>query len=69
MNIRDPQVSPGGDITIHGRPNGREAIGADHANWGWTEGCIAVTNAEMDEIWRTVADGTSTEIWPAEPPR
>jgi len=30
----------------------------------WTEGCIAVTNAEIDEIWRVVADGTPIEIRP-----
>jgi L,D-peptidoglycan transpeptidase YkuD (ErfK/YbiS/YcfS/YnhG family) len=29
-----------------------------------TDGCIAVTNEEMDEIWRTVADGTPIEIRP-----
>ena len=30
----------------------------------WTEGCIAVTNGEIDEIWRAVADGTPIEIRP-----
>ncbi len=57
-------VAPGTDIMIHGLPNGREAVGADHAKWDWTEGCIAVTNAQMDEIWHAVADGTVIEIRP-----
>jgi len=57
-------VDPGGDIMIHGLPNGREWIGSDHARFDWTEGCIAVTNAEMDEIWAMVQDGTPIEIRP-----
>lgn len=56
--------APGGDIMIHGLPNGLEAIGSAHANRDWTEGCIAVTNAEMDEIWAAVDDGTAIEIRP-----
>ncbi|MDH5750668.1 MAG: L,D-transpeptidase family protein [Rhodospirillales bacterium] len=55
-------VSPGGDIMIHGLPNGRGAIGPDHTRWDWTDGCIAVTNAEIDEIWSLVDDGTPIEI-------
>ena len=57
-------VPPGGDIMIHGLPKGAEAVGADHAKWDWTEGCIAVSNAEMNEIWNSVADGTPIEIRP-----
>ncbi|MBK0400307.1 L,D-transpeptidase family protein [Limibaculum sp. M0105] len=57
-------VDPGGDIMIHGLPNGRGWIGADHARFDWTEGCIAVTNTEMDEIWAMVDDGTPIEIRP-----
>ena len=56
--------SPGGDIMIHGLPNGKGWIGKDHAKYDWTEGCIAVTNEEMDEIWAMVADGTKIEIRP-----
>jgi murein L,D-transpeptidase YafK len=57
-------VVPGGDIMIHGLPNGLGEIGAAHLNWDWTEGCIAVTNAEMDEIWAAIDDGTPIEIRP-----
>ncbi len=55
-------VSPGGELFIHGLPN--EFHGHSEALGDWTEGCIAVTNAEMDEIWRAVADGTPIEIKP-----
>jgi murein L,D-transpeptidase YafK len=57
-------VSPGGDIMIHGLPNGFGWLGATHRAQDWTDGCIAVTNAEMDEIWQFVPDGTPIEIRP-----
>lgn len=57
-------VSPGGDVMLHGLPNGYGWIGAAHRSRDWTDGCIAVTNDEMDEIWRTVPDGTPIEIRP-----
>ena len=57
-------VSPGGDIYVHGLPNGYDWLGSSHRLKDWTDGCIAVTNQEMDEIWRTVADGTVIEIKP-----
>jgi murein L,D-transpeptidase YafK len=57
-------VSAGGDIVIHGLPNGFGWLGATHRVRDWTDGCIAVTNQEMDEIWELVPDGTSIEIRP-----
>ncbi len=57
-------VDPGGAIMIHGLPNGKGWIGPEHTRFDWTDGCIAVTNAEMDEIWAMVADGTPIEILP-----
>jgi murein L,D-transpeptidase YafK len=57
-------VSPGGDIMIHGLPNGMGVIGKLHRRRDWTEGCIAVTNNEIEEIWRAVPDGTPVEITP-----
>lgn len=61
---RRERVAPGGDIMIHGLPNGRGNLGALHTKWDWTEGCIAVTNEEIEEIWRMVADGTPLRIEP-----
>lgn len=55
-------VSPGGDIMIHGLPNGLGAIGAAHRLSDWTDGCIAVTNAEIEEIWTLTPLGTPIEI-------
>ncbi len=57
-------VDPGGDIMIHGLPNGLGWIGRTHRLRDWTDGCIAVTDHEMDEIWRAVPDGTVIEINP-----
>jgi murein L,D-transpeptidase YafK len=57
-------VSPGGDIFLHGLPNGYGWIGKAHRAKDWTDGCIAVTNQEMDEIWRAVPNETPIEIRP-----
>lgn len=53
---------PGGNIMIHGLPNGWGALGALHLMRDWTDGCIAVTNAEMREIWSLVPNGTPITI-------
>jgi len=57
-------ISPGSDIMIHGMRNGLGWIGSLHRYCDWTQGCIAVTNAEIEEIWRAVPDGTPIEIKP-----
>lgn len=57
-------VSPGGDIMIHGLPNGLGDVGAAHREFDWTNGCIAVTNDEIEQIWRAVPDGTPVQIKP-----
>jgi murein L,D-transpeptidase YafK len=56
--------NPGGDIFIHGLPNGQGWIGKAHVVTDWTLGCIAVTNAEIEEIWQMVPNGTPIEIRP-----
>jgi murein L,D-transpeptidase YafK len=57
-------VSPGGDIFIHGLPNGYGFVGAAHRARDWTDGCIAVTDQEIEEIWRAVDNSTPVEILP-----
>jgi murein L,D-transpeptidase YafK len=58
-------IDPGGSIMIHGLPNGLgRKIGKLHRLSDWTDGCIAVTNSEMDEIWELVPDGITIEIKP-----
>jgi murein L,D-transpeptidase YafK len=61
---RQKGVSPGGDVFVHGLPNGYGAIGAAHRLKDWTDGCIAVTDEEIDEIWKAVPDGAQIEIKP-----
>jgi murein L,D-transpeptidase YafK len=61
---RKKGVSPGGDVYVHGLPNGYGWVGASHRLKDWTDGCIAVTNIEIDEIWLAVPNGTPIEIRP-----
>lgn len=58
------EVSPGGSIAIHGLPKGLASLNKLHRKMDWTSGCIAVTNDEIEEIWRLVEDGTLIEIKP-----
>ena len=57
-------VSPGGAIMIHGSPNGLGLFSWALAPFDWTDGCIAVSNHEMAEIWAAVPDGTPIRIKP-----
>jgi murein L,D-transpeptidase YafK len=57
-------VDPGGKIMIHGLPNKLGASRVGHPMIDWTQGCIAVTNGEMDEIWAMIDPGTPIEIHP-----
>ncbi len=61
---RKLKVSPGGDVFVHGLPNGYGFVGASHRLKDWTDGCVAVTDEEIEEIWRAVPDGTPIEIRP-----
>jgi L,D-peptidoglycan transpeptidase YkuD (ErfK/YbiS/YcfS/YnhG family) len=64
MRAKELGVSPGGDIMIHGIKNGLAWVGASHAKFDWTKGCIAVTDEEMQQIYRLVPNGTIVEIRP-----
>lgn len=55
-------VEPGGNIMIHGLPNGWGFVGQMHVLWDWTNGCVAVTNEQMREIWALVPNGTPITI-------
>jgi murein L,D-transpeptidase YafK len=57
-------MSAGSDIMIHGIRNGRGWIGAFHRWKDWTAGCIALTDEEIEELWRVTPDGTTIEIRP-----
>jgi murein L,D-transpeptidase YafK len=57
-------VLAGSDVMIHGIQNGRGWIGAFHRWNDWTAGCIAVTDEQIEELWRVTPDGTTIEIRP-----
>lgn len=61
---RQMGYSPGGSIMLHGLKNDDKDIAYYHGYFDWTKGCIAVTNAEIEEIWQLVPNGTSIEIRP-----
>ena len=54
----------GGLVMIHGQPSNRDVGYYNSRGWDWTEGCIAVSNADMDEIWTMTGEGTPIEIMP-----
>jgi len=57
-------VPLGGDIMIHGLKNGFSWVDESHADIDWTQGCIAVTNGEIEELFKLVPLGTPIEIRP-----
>jgi murein L,D-transpeptidase YafK len=57
-------AAPGGDVMIHGLRNGLGWLGKLHRFADWTLGCVAVTDEEMEELWRAVPDGTPVELRP-----
>lgn len=57
-------VSPGGQIMLHGLPNDVRPERIGNPRRDWTDGCIALTNEEIDEIWTWVEDGTTIIIYP-----
>jgi murein L,D-transpeptidase YafK len=64
IQARQRGLAAGGDIMIHGIRNGLGWIGSMQRRFDWTKGCIAVDDAEIEEIWRVVPDGTPIEIRP-----
>ena len=65
MRAEKNNHSPGGDIFIHGLPNGVTRLARTFRGRNWTDGCIAVNNNDhMDEIWQLVKDGTRITIRP-----
>jgi murein L,D-transpeptidase YafK len=65
LHARRKGVDPGGMIMVHGQPNGRSsALRQAISEEDWTQGCIAVSNLAIDEIWSYTLDGTPIEILP-----
>jgi len=63
-NARKLGVSAGGDVEIHGLGAKWGWLGAKHRLTDWTDGCIALTNEEIDEIYPLIKVGTTVEIRP-----
>ena len=63
-NAKKIGKSAGRDIKIHGLRNKMGFIGKFHRWFDWTLGCIAVTNDEIDELYKTIKIGTPIEIKP-----
>jgi len=61
---RSQGVEPGGQIMIHGQPNEPKYSESRYENWDWTDGCIAVSNSDMVDIWLMTEEGTPIEIRP-----
>ena len=57
-------VDPGGAIMIHGQPNEPTRSEAYYRTQDWTNGCIAVSNSDMIDIWLMTPDDTPIEIRP-----
>jgi murein L,D-transpeptidase YafK len=63
-HARKLDVRPGGNIEIHGLDSKLAWVRGLHRQVDWTDGCIAVTNTEIEEIWQLVSVGTPAEIFP-----
>jgi len=57
-------VDPGGEIMIHGLPNEPRYRESRYSDTDWTDGCVAVSNSDMIDIWLMTAPGTPIEIRP-----
>lgn len=64
LNAKNAGVDPGGEIKIHGLRNGLGFIGKFHRWFDWTAGCIALTDQEIDELYRAVEMGSPILIQP-----
>jgi murein L,D-transpeptidase YafK len=61
-NAEKKGVSPGGFIMVHGQRNGLDWFAPVTQRFNWTNGCIALTNSEMDEFMALVNVGTKIQI-------
>lgn len=57
-------VDPGGSIMIHGQPNAPSQSETFYRTQDWTNGCIAVSNSDMIDIWLMTGENTPIEIHP-----
>jgi len=64
QQARQKGLDPGGQIMIHGQPNKPSYSEAYYASEDWTNGCIALSNSDMIDMWLMTPDGIPIEILP-----
>jgi len=64
LRARKNHVEPGGAIMIHGLPNTMRHPPAYYASADWTDGCIALSNSDMVEVWMRTQDDIPIDIYP-----
>jgi murein L,D-transpeptidase YafK len=64
MEARRKGLDPGGQIMIHGQPNIPTYSAAYYSKADWTNGCIAVSNSDMIDIWLMTPNYVPIEILP-----
>jgi murein L,D-transpeptidase YafK len=64
LRARKNRWAPGGSIMIHGFPNQPKHPAAYYATSDWTDGCIALSNSDMVEVWMRTLDNIPIDIYP-----
>jgi murein L,D-transpeptidase YafK len=64
LRARKKRWAPGGSIMIHGFPNQPKHPAAYYASNDWTDGCIALSNSDMVEVWMRTQDNIPIDIYP-----
>jgi murein L,D-transpeptidase YafK len=64
VRARKNRWAPGGSIMIHGFPNAPKHPAAYYASNDWTDGCIALSNSDMVEVWMRTQDNIPIDIYP-----
>lgn len=64
LRARQHHWQPGGSIMIHGLPNAPRHPVSYYTSNDWTDGCIALTNSDMVEVWMRTQDNIPIDIYP-----
>ena len=64
MRAKRNRWAPGGSIMIHGSPNTPKHPAAYYSSSDWTDGCIALSNSDMVEVWLRTQDNVPIDIYP-----
>ena len=64
LRAKKNRWAPGGSIMIHGSPNTPKHPAAYYAANDWTDGCIALSNSDMVEVWLRTQDNIPIDIYP-----